>query len=132
MKNNKGFTLVELMAVIVILAILVTIAVPSAISISNKIKKKMYNTKVEMIYSAAKMYGQDNLGKFENITEGNCNSITVQDLIEGGYVKKDSETDVQDPRDKSPLNERRICLEYKNSRVYVNAETEDTTLRKEE
>ena len=38
MKNKKGFTLVELLAVIVILALLVAIAVPSTFSISNRLK----------------------------------------------------------------------------------------------
>lgn len=41
MKNNKkGFTLVELLAVIVVLAIIITIAVPGTIAVSNKIKKE--------------------------------------------------------------------------------------------
>ena len=37
MKNNKGFTLVELLAIIVILALIILVAAPS---MTKKIKKK--------------------------------------------------------------------------------------------
>ncbi len=59
MKNSKGFTLVELLAVIVILAILITIAVPSTIGISNKLKENMFCKKIDSIEVAAKLYGED-------------------------------------------------------------------------
>ena len=37
MKNNKGFTLVELLAIVVILALIILVAAPS---MTNQIKKK--------------------------------------------------------------------------------------------
>ena len=40
-KKNSGFTIVELLAVIVILAILITIASVSVISVINKSREKM-------------------------------------------------------------------------------------------
>lgn len=40
MKNNKGFTLVELLAVIVILGLLLIIAVPTAINVTKSASKK--------------------------------------------------------------------------------------------
>lgn len=42
MKNNKGFTLVELLASISILAVICLIAVPSVINLTNKNKKSTY------------------------------------------------------------------------------------------
>ena len=41
MKNRIGFTLVELLAVIIVLGILVVIAVPAINSVSEKTKQKM-------------------------------------------------------------------------------------------
>lgn len=119
--NKKGFTLVELLAVIVILAIIITIAVPSTIAVSNKIKKKMYNTKVDMIMDAAKMYGQDNSSKV-NSDEDSCNTLVkVSDLLPGGYVKKDDVDNgkVLSPIDNSAMNDLQLCLYKKNNRIYA-------------
>lgn len=57
MKKN-GFTLVELLGVIAILALLATVATPAIISISNKIKENMYDTKVKLIKETAVLYAE--------------------------------------------------------------------------
>lgn len=60
MKRN-GFTLVELICVIVLLALLMVIAVPSALKLSSKVKDKSYLTKIDLIEQAANNYGQTNV-----------------------------------------------------------------------
>lgn len=61
--KNKGFTLVELLAVIVIMGLILAIAVPNAFKLSNKVKTKAYKTKIEQIESGAgETYGTNNLG----------------------------------------------------------------------
>ena len=44
MKNNNksGFTLVELLAVVVILSVLLTMAIPAVLSFTTKMKKDMF------------------------------------------------------------------------------------------
>ncbi|MCR5483079.1 MAG: BspA family leucine-rich repeat surface protein [Bacilli bacterium] len=49
MKNNKGFTLVELLAVIVILAIIMLIAIPAILNTMEKAKRKSFITYVDKI-----------------------------------------------------------------------------------
>ena len=118
MKNNKGFTLVELMAVIVVLAIIISIAVASAISISRKVKENMYETKVDMIISSAKIYGQDHPGNVGN-SEGECSLISIQTLIDEGYIKKDKDGYVQNPIDNSSMNNLQVCIYKNNNRFYA-------------
>jgi type IV pilus assembly protein PilA len=49
LKNKKGFTLVELLAVIVILAIILAIAVPSISGMITNAKKSAFEDDVKMI-----------------------------------------------------------------------------------
>ena len=59
MKNNKGFTLIELMAVITIIAIIIAIAVPSYINITNSTNEKMYQNKMAYKKAHAEDYSED-------------------------------------------------------------------------
>ena len=56
MKKNKGFTLIEIMAVIVILAVIALIVVPLVTGSIKDSKQKLYETQLENIKSGAKSY----------------------------------------------------------------------------
>ncbi len=61
-KKNKGFTLVELLAVIVILAIIMIIAVPAVLSVLNTAKKKTFSDfGLKIVNEATKKYLADDL-----------------------------------------------------------------------
>lgn len=126
MKNNKGFTLVELLAVIVVLAILITIAVPSTIGISNRIKENLYCSKIDSIETSAKLYGEDRKESFvETYTtsDGTYASrvIKVSDLVDSGHLKKDNNESpfIIDPRDNSSLDDMTLTLYVKYNRIYI-------------
>ncbi len=82
-KEKKGFTLTELLVVIVIIAVVAAIAVPSIILINKNINKRLYDNKVEMIEAAAKVYATDNPDIFgEQLTV----KIYVGELINNDYL----------------------------------------------
>lgn len=101
MKKNKGFTLIEVLAVLVILSLLITFSVVSV----NKIKKKQEVTNrinvIRSILTAARAYEADYPEKNSwNFTycstlfdDTGCKKIfrvSVSDLIEKGYVSFDT------------------------------------------
>lgn len=117
--NNKGFTLIEVLAVIVILSILMAIMVPSVGNIMKKNKEDNYQNLKDSIISAAKIYISDN--RYQ-ITVGNCDDsnkadiesinnvtltdskITIQTLADAGNLKTTSDEKIINPKDKTSLN----------------------------
>ena len=78
-KNRKGFTLVELLAVIVILALLIVIVANTAIPAMNNAKKKSLQTYAEKVVqkakencAAEKMSGVNNSCKLKAGTATSC------------------------------------------------------------
>ena len=71
MKKN-GFTLVEVLTVIVILSLLIAIAIPSTIAVNKKIKSKMLTTKLELATKNALLWAKDNRRCF---TSTDCSDI---------------------------------------------------------
>lgn len=77
MKN--GFTLVELLAILVLLGIIVIVAVPSVIE-SNKVSKEnQIKEYTEAVKTACESYAAVN---------GSASGKTIQDLKDAGYLKK--------------------------------------------
>ncbi|MFC4022541.1 competence type IV pilus major pilin ComGC [Oceanobacillus longus] len=81
MKKEKGFTLVELLAVIVILGIILAIAVPSVSGLITKSENDAKQANVELIENAARL--ADLSGLFP---EG---GMSVEDLITEGFLDGD-------------------------------------------
>ena len=94
MKKRKGFTLAELLAVIVILGIITSITVPIVTDQIDKYKTKVCVTQYDNILNAARSYGADHLtelGKSKTIT-----LRTVEDKTLIGGVKVQIENRVYD------------------------------------
>ena len=84
--NKRGFTLVELLATIVLLSI---ISVISYVSISSVIKKNKVNNcrnLIKSIEGASKEYVSDNRYNFTNRDD---KVITAEDLFRGNYLKNE-------------------------------------------
>lgn len=77
--KNKGFTLVELLAVIVILGIILGITTVSVLKIKEKQDEKNLENTISSILTAAKEYN----------AETRISSVSVSDLKSGGYVDYD-------------------------------------------
>ena len=86
-KEKKGFTLVELLAVLGILAIILLIGVPVFLNLRDSVLKSERENVISYIENRAADYANDT-----SITV-----VSVEDLIKEGYVEPDDETDIYDP-----------------------------------
>lgn len=98
--NNKGFTLVEVLAAVAIIAILGLVATPSVLSMINTSKNSSYDIMVDNIRIAAeemyeeieyfdsKIYDYSILGKENTLVLLNDNKIDVnlQALVGNGFL----------------------------------------------
>ncbi|GKV68789.1 hypothetical protein NCCP2716_12870 [Sporosarcina sp. NCCP-2716] len=79
LKNEKGLTLVELLAVIVILGIIAAIAVPAIGNIIDNSRVKAIKADAQTILSASNLYFAENSDE--------AGPITLKKLSDDGYIK---------------------------------------------
>ena len=92
--NKKGFTMLELLAVIIILGILISLAYTSISRYINQARSTTYEDFEKNITSGVTNYLIDHTGSIPN--EGESLVVDVEKLVCEGYVE-----DLQDPRESS-------------------------------
>lgn len=93
--GNKGFTLIEVILVLAILAIVVVILAPNILILLDKNQVKSCQSLKSNIEAASKMYTADK--KYElGITCGNTKTIYGKDLIEAGYLENTGGSQIND------------------------------------
>lgn len=87
LKNNKGFTLVELLATVTILGILSVIAISSVSGLLEKGRTEHYKTIEKQMIQAAKSYVQINRGALPKNQNGTT-TITLETLVNSKYINQ--------------------------------------------
>ena len=90
--NKKGFTLVELLAVIIILSLLALLASTSITKIVKDSKSDLYDTQINLIKSAAEAWGADNL--YDLPESGTCKYLKLNDLKRYGLI----DSEIKNPK----------------------------------
>lgn len=84
--DNRGFTLVELTAIIIILALIFLVAFPNLQSIVKNDKEKQYETMVKDLCLAGEEYIYSNLSNFGEFIPGEKIEIVIDDLIKNDVI----------------------------------------------
>ena len=82
---RKGFTLVELIGVIIVLGLIALIALPPILNAIRGKELEISEASKEIIYSAANLYVSDNSNSFPK-TNGNTFCVTLDTLVQGDYL----------------------------------------------
>lgn len=105
MKKN-GFTLIEILVSIAIIALIFGIGIPSYVMITNVMKERSYQNKISYALSKAEAWANDTGRTATNIAH----------LIEEGYMEADNERgDYDNPVDDTSMLCYTIRIEYENN-----------------
>ena len=123
--NEKGFSLVELIAVLVVLSIILLVSLPAILNVMKKTKSTMDNATQELLFANAQSYitdTEDQAGK----VEGSVFCVTVKKLVDENYTKepiprvnKEESTDI--------INNKRIKARYMNNKFEFVLENNSAT-----
>ena len=93
--NNKGFTLIEVIMVVAIMAMLLVLFTPNVLTMVRKSDLDVYNSTIDSVVHATENYISDN--RYNNtIIRVNCHggldertfNVTINDLVNAGYLSK--------------------------------------------
>ena len=98
---KKGFTLVELLAVIVILAVILIIAIPQVLKVVDNSRINAYIKNEQMVLKAVDVYVSRNTGELPG-EQGDTTEISVNHLITNGFL-----TEIT-----NPYNKNEYCTGY--------------------
>ena len=95
--NNRGFTLIELIVTIALLALISTISVSVIGNIRGKHNVNSYYELLKNVESAAKLYVTDNRYNLKSISgkdikcpNDNTFTISLEELVKNGYLTTDN------------------------------------------
>lgn len=83
--KTKGFTLIELMGVIIILALITLIATPNIIDQIRKMNTEVSKTQLAVLEAAADNYLSLNQNQYK-VDNGRVYCITLQEIIDAGIL----------------------------------------------
>lgn len=92
-KNEKAFTLIEMLGVIVIIALILIIAIPNLAKILNGNKQQEFDSYYDLVEEAALVYAGKITDELGTSKHSGCKDITLDNLIKEGYLQKFNDSD---------------------------------------
>lgn len=108
---KKGFTLIEVLGVVVILSIIVVLAFPSIVENIRKTEDQLSNASKLLVKNATELYMDEKKTKYPQ-TKGDVYCITFDDLFKSGKLK-------------SPFIDTKTGKEYVTEDKFVKVEVID-------
>ena len=128
MKNNKGFTFVELLVVIALLSIVLMLTISQVQRVNNNSKIKLCKNKLSLIEESLNLYLDNNRDLFSN--SGICDEKPVSNscytsvlkIAEQGIIDYDKDKNIINPVNNKILNDYKVKIIYDSSNDKFSSE----------
>lgn len=85
---KKGFTLVEILTVIIIISIITALVVPITLGIIQDTKQSVYDSQIISIQNAARGYITENVTSIPELElVSGTYTLTLRNLVDNGYIE---------------------------------------------
>lgn len=109
-RMKKGFTLIEVLAILVILSVIGAIVVPTINKSINDSKQKAYDSQVEIIIAAAKKWAISNNEMLP--IDGNVYKLSLVTLISEQYITNSENGKLKNPKDSKDYMDGCVYISY--------------------
>ena len=124
MNKNKGFTLIELIAVVVMMGLILLIVFPATSRLMRDNEEKEYETYYDLVEKSIELYSRSRRDDVGGVGASGCvDDTTIGELIEQNYIKEfenDNDVVCKSPGDFSEAELAQIDVdpsEYVNVRI---------------
>ena len=141
MKNKKGFTLIEILVVVILISIILVIAVPTVQKANINSKIRLCKNKLGYIRDSIVLHAKENSACIENSDSLNCRNIfnncnlttregkevyvcttSIGDIARNNIIEYDEERDILNPLDKTKLNDMPVQIIYDQETKRISTE----------
>ena len=126
MKKNKGFTLIELIAVLVMMGLILLIVFPATSRLMRDNEEQEYETYYDIVEKAVELYSRTRKDDIGGAGASGCvDDATISELVRENYVKEysnDNDVECKSPGDYSAAELSQIGVNASN---YVNIRIEN-------
>ena len=118
MKNNKGFTFVELLVVMALLSVILILTISQVQQVNNNSKIKLCKNKLSLIEESLNLYLDNNRDLFsksgicEEEPVSNICYTSVYKIAEQGIIDYDKEKNIINPVNNKILNDYKVKIIY--------------------
>ena len=87
--NEKAFTLIELLAVVVLMGLIITMALPALRNLTYNAEEKEYKYHQKLVHEAAKLYTKNFRGELDS-EDSSCFNIPYQSLLQEDLIEEEN------------------------------------------
>jgi len=134
MRNNKGYSLIELLGALIIIGLILIIVLPAVARLLTSNDNKEYNNYLKIIEAGAKRYADEQEDDLGSGKDTGCMEVNIDDLINEGFIKKFEDKNItctgkvriNNSKGKLNVSTNLTCVDNKGKETFKKENIDDT------